>query len=1029
MTRLRRLAFVLRLVRSRLARRSGGSLLVALGVAAGAAALAAVLGGGLVARDRAAARAVRSLPAANRALRVTWLGIPGQASEHWSALDRRARRAAEGAGGSSPFAVILYRETRFEQRLLDLGGVERVGRWVKLTTGRLPSACTPARCEVVELGGSGPIPRVPGLRVVVVGRGALRSEVPFGSFILPGSYGRQRAQAIGYHAPPAPPLLLAEGARELARLPALDSIYRSYAWVAPIRAGTLPPWRLDAFAAAVAHARADLQAASPLYDLTAPVEELQGSARESEAGARRLLLIGGQAAALLLAFALLTGSSLRDDLEAARRRLTWLGARRAQLALQTVAEAGSIALVGTVAGWLLGVGAAAAVADAAGSPAGAILRHSVLSSSGLALAGAVLVATTVLTLLAVAVRPARVGGLAIGPLEIGAVGALVAVVVGFVRGGAGPDELAAGRGTGILLALVPGLAAYVAAVVCARGLAPLLRGAARLVRGRGVPVRLAVLSLARHPGRSALAVAFLVVSVGLALFAATYHSTLSRNEADEAAYSVPADFVVSEDFSKLVYPLEAASIERFDRLAPRVRAFPVIRVPADVQAATAASATLLGVPAAALPTLRGWRRDFSSRSPSELARLIAAAHPPVLRGLALPRGARSVAVRARTRGDAVRVFAEVATEDGGFAELRLGDAAPNVSRVLRARLPPDARGGVLVGLRLGVAGHGNADAVEQVSTGELRLGPLRASVDGSGDPPATHYHGWIGINGIHPRVGADGAALRYVVSNEVFSRFRPRQETDGHPVPVAVTPALAAAAGAGGLLPIDLSGQQLLTRVVATVRRVPSVEGDVVLADQAWLSTALNADTPGSGPVQEIWLQAPRRVRPLLGAALARPPFDALARSSQAAVERSLRREPLARGSLLTLAAAAFVALALAVFGLLLAVISDVRDERGELLDLETQGASPATLRRHLRLRALLITVVGAAGGIALSVALSVLVVDLVALTANARLPQPPLALYADWSTVGLGALAFVLATAAVVGAATWLPFREQRPA
>ena len=78
-----------------------------------------------------------------------------------------------------------------------------------------------------------------------------------------------------------------------------------------------------------------------------------------------------------------------------------------------------------------------------------------------------------------------------------------------------------------------------------------------------------------------------------------------------------------------------------------------------------------------------------------------------------------------------------------------------------------------------------------------------------------------------------------------------------------------------------------------------------------------------------------------------------------------LRADPLARGALATLAATAALALALALVGLLLGVAGDRRDERGELFDLEAQGAAPATLRRHLRLRALLVAVFGLAGGIA----------------------------------------------------------------
>ena len=71
-----------------------------------------------------------------------------------------------------------------------------------------------------------------------------------------------------------------------------------------------------------------------------------------------------------------------------------------------------------------------------------------------------------------------------------------------------------------------------------------------------------------------------------------------------------------------------------------------------------------------------------------------------------------------------------------------------------------------------------------------------------------------------------------------------------------------------------------------------------------------------------------------------------------------LQADPLARGALLTLAGTAAVALLLALVGLLLAVVGDVRDDRGELFDLEAQGAAPATIRAHLRLRALLVAVV-----------------------------------------------------------------------
>jgi hypothetical protein len=39
------------------------------------------------------------------------------------------------------------------------------------------------RCEVVQLGGSGPIPHIGGLRLIRVGRATLDSAVPLGDLI------------------------------------------------------------------------------------------------------------------------------------------------------------------------------------------------------------------------------------------------------------------------------------------------------------------------------------------------------------------------------------------------------------------------------------------------------------------------------------------------------------------------------------------------------------------------------------------------------------------------------------------------------------------------------------------------------------------------------------------------------------------------------------------------------------------------------------------------------------------------------
>jgi hypothetical protein len=197
--------------------------------------------------------------------------------------------------------------------------------------------------------------------------------------------------------------------------------------------------------------------------------------------------------------------------------------------------------------------------------------------------------------------------------------------------------------------------------------------------------------------------------------------------------------------------------------------------------------------------------------------------------------------------------------------------------------------------------------------------------------------------------------------------------------------------------------------------RFPGAREDFVVADRGLLGTALNAARPGIAVSNEVWLgAATEQGRAALGAELARPPFDLVSVASREDLERSLRDDPLARGTLLTLLAAALVALGLALVGVLLGVVSDVRDERGELDDLEAQGARPSLLRRVVRLRSLVVVSVGVLGGLATAALLGFLVVDLVTVTADARSTELPLHAAVAWPVL-LAALAGGVAAAAAL--------------
>ena len=998
MSGLRAALYPLRLVAARLGRRSAPVVLVVLGIAAGASVVFGGRAGTLVAQDRAVAQAVERIPEGQRSVRAVWFGIPAQSVEPQPAIDRRARAALAGAVDGRPTSLVLFRETTIAGTFAGLGAVEDLADYVTLRSGRLPFPCSPERCEVLRLRGEGRLPLPAGLRIREVGEAVLNDSVLFGDFLAPtdnaladAEVSPSIARAAGYHRPSPPPLFLANGGVDvLAQLPALDTISRSYAWVVPLEPGKPRLWEVDELAAGVAQARSELQSVMSNFDLLAPVEELREAQATSRAAGRRLGIVGGEAAALLFAFALLAAMTLRTDLAAARRRLAWYGARGWQLALLTVAESGALALAGTAIGLAVGALGGALVAERADAPVWDVLSRSVLSAAGLGLALLVAAAATGVLVGAVAARSSRPG--------FGLVDAAALTAVGLVA-----LELSRGEGDGDLTLLLPALVTFAAAVAVARLLRPSLRGVERLARRRSVGLRLASLSLARNPGYAVVATAFLVVSFGLALFAESYRATLVRGERDQAAHRVPLDYVVREDLRRLIPVQDAASFERFGQI-PGVEVSPALRLTGGIGRLEGESGiTLLGIQPDALAQLNGWRDSDADAPRSELAQRIDV--PSTLAGVRLS-DALTV-LRAQTLGGNVRLFAEIEGRGGRFSRVQLGD-----------EIPEAARGGRLAGIVL-------EPATRLQERGADAGQALKGSVWVQFPDLPDAFEGWIGVGGAK----LEGETIRYTLTNAVTTRVRPSQPFDRRPLPVLVTPRLAAAADSRGLLPLQIAGERLTVRVVATVRRFPGVDGQAVVGDADALAAAINLEQPGAARVNEVWLRLRDPARAdAVDRVLAAKPFNVLAIESRQALEADARRDPIAHGTLLALAVAAAVALALALAGILLTVLGDLRDERGELFDLEAQGASPSLLRRVVRLRSLTVAAAGLVAGALTGVALAAVVTDLVGLTARATAAEPPLVLEVDVLVVVGAAALYVLAAAALVVLATQRAFSTPAP-
>jgi len=178
-----------------------------------------------------------------------------------------------------------------------------------------------------------------------------------------------------------------------------------------------------------------------------------------------------------------------------------------------------------------------------------------------------------------------------------------------------------------------------------------------------------------------------------------------------------------------------------------------------------------------------------------------------------------------------------------------------------------------------------------------------------------------------------------------------------------------------------------------------------VVADLPTWLVAANTAEPGIAAPSEIWTQQ-------------RPHGLPLQTTSQHAQEALLRGDPIARGAIALLLVVAIVGLVLAVAGLVLTVLGDRSGESASLGDLESQGATPRELRRHLLLRAGVLGTLGIAGGIVAGAIVGSLVVAVVTVTAGAQSALPPLALRFDWQLIFVALSAVVLvSTAGAIGA------------
>jgi hypothetical protein len=523
-----------------------------------------------------------------------------------------------------------------------------------------------------------------------------------------------------------------------------------------------------------------------------------------------------------------------------------------------------------------------------------------------------------------------------------------------------------------------------------------------------------------------LATAFVAVSVALGGFALAYRATLDRGAGDQAADRVPLDAIVSPGPS-FTTPTQLAPVSSW-RVVSHGDVFGVRRTEASYQAGSSTTTTVpaLGVPAQALPLVHGWRISDGSAPLAELAQRLRPPGPARAPGFSLPARADQIALTTYSPDLAVGVTADLRGPAGNVRQLALGTAGAT-RQVLRARVPPGRWEIEALELAEGTGlavtnAHQNGESPTPTTqfAARLQLGPLQIARRGQ-PAAALPLDAWVPAGGATAaRPSGPGTTVRFQTSG-MPGILRPSQPSDRAPVAVLADWATAAAAGPGGALELVVDGQPVHARVVGVLRRFPTLSGasGFVVADESVLASALDAQLPGQGRPDELWIRTPRAAA--LRAALRAAPLAQLRAAFRSDLEQAIRAAPAARATARTLAAAAAVCGLLALVGLVLVAQGPFRDRRaGE--DLREQGLGPAGLRAELRTRLTLAGLLGVLPGIAIALLLERITVAAVGSASTGQPAVPPLvsvlpvAQLAAW---GLGAGVLVVLTAS--GSARWL--------
>jgi hypothetical protein len=966
------------LVFARLRRRGSTAAVSVAAVATAAALIAVVAGIGLIAADATVHRTLDGTEADRSVVTVSKFS-PTRTDAPATFAEAQDAMTAHLGGFTNPAArgVITRELLDLEAPVFELVvGVDDPGPLVTLYDGRLPAPCPDGiHCEALLLSETEPdidfreARPADGMTLDIVGRGRIDSAVPFRDLDQRGPFGDATIGAGDYQTGRrSPAVLLINGVDAVAEAPVFDLTGRTYVWTAPVDLDAIHPWSAGAFRDAVDGLTRDLAAKDVAYTVESPMPRLSAALFQADAASARLLLIGSLGVAILLAFAVFLALVVRQDVGAEVARLDAVGARRRDRIAFLALEAAIPAVIGGLLGWVVGAVIVYVMAGWAGADATAVVRNALLAPLTLAAAGIFLLVTIATTVIATA--PGRSWGGGIRTIAAVALTAVVILAWQYIASGPLDAESLAGAISSPAVVLLAPTLAFLAALLLATALPRLLRAISRRSARAPLAVRLSLLSISRDPGRPAATLTLLAFSVGAIVFATCWSATLREGIDESAAYQAGLDLRVRELGTGLSISRSVVPTDRYAQLGSDIRTVPVFRETTATQ--PGGRVEMLGIDPTALLTLPGWRRDFSSIPVDELAARLRV-DPPAggwqVGGHQLPPNDKALTLHFRYHGQPMRLDAIVWTTGGDSARIPLGTVVDGMTEA-SAPMPDSAAGGRLTTI----------------------IFYNDALVAGSG-----HEHGVFRSSVTFE--GLDGLVDDRPIDLEVFTVnavvIRAPQPTDGLSLPAVVSPDLARDAKPDGSLDLHIGSGTVPLKVVGVADRAPTIDDArprfvIVPLDPLIVSVA--SAVPGSGRPSEMWISAPSAQRLAdVRAALAKNPFRFAEVTARDDLVAERAGDPLSQAIVWALVVAALAGLVLSVGGLLMGALTDLRDERGELADLEAQGVRPSVLRWHALARTAWLAIGGVLAGLVAGLLLAVVITGALAIDAQGNLPIPPL--------------------------------------